>query len=81
MRDRRRILDNLERCYRDELRRSTGAEDSDPARLDFEFQRDQVYLEVMLDVRDLLSGTPEDTKSGPSLLERAQQLRNLSRLR
>ncbi len=81
MRDRQRILDNLEKLYRDELRRGLGAEGLDPARLDFEFQRDQVYLEVMLDVRDLLSGAPEDAKSEPSLLEKAQQLRNLTRLR
>ena len=81
MRDRQRILDNLEKLYRQELGRSSEAEGSDPARLDFEFQRDQIYLEVMLDLRDLLSGAPEDAKSTSSLLEKAQQLRNLTRLR
>ncbi len=81
MRDRQRILDNLEKLYRDELDRGVGDEGADAGHLDFEFQRDQVYLEVILDLRDLLSGAPEEAKSMSSLLEKAQQLRNLTRLR
>ena len=81
MRDRQRILDNLEKLYRDELDRGAGGEGADAGRLDFEFQRDQIYLEVMLDLRDLLSGAPEEAESTSSLLEKAQQLRNLTRLR
>ena len=82
MRDRQRILDNLENLYRDELDRAAGGEgDADSERLDFEFQRDQIYLEVMLDLRDLLTGAPDESKSTSSLLEKAQQLRNLTRLR
>ena len=81
MRDRQRILDNLERLYRDELDRSAGSEGAGRERLDFEFQRDQLYLEVILDLRDVMSGSPEDEKSTSSLLEKAQQLRNLTRLR
>ncbi len=80
MRDRQRILDNLEKLYRGELDRSAGSE-GDGGRLDFEFQRDQLYLEVMLDLRDLLGDTPTEEKSTSSLLEKAQQLRNLTRLR
>ncbi len=80
MRDRQRILDNLEKLYRDELDRSAQAEGAAGERLDFEFQRDQLYLEVILDLRDLMSGSQEDEKS-TSLLEKAQQLRNLTRLR
>jgi hypothetical protein len=86
MRDRQRILDNLEKLYHDELYRSAGTEGAAGERaagerLDFEFQRDQLYLEVMLDLRDLMSGSPEEEKSTSSLLEKAQQLRNLTRLR
>ena len=81
MRDRQRILDNLEELYRDELGRSAQAEGAVGERLDFEFQRDQLYLEVMLDLRDLMSSSSEDEKSTSSLLEKAQQLRNLTRLR
>ncbi len=81
MRDRQRILDNLEKLYRNELDRSAATEGAGGERLDFEFQRDQLYLEVMLDLRDLMSGSPEEEKSTSSLLEKAQKLRNLTRLR
>ncbi len=81
MRDRQRILDNLEKLYRDELDRGPRTEGSDSGRLDFEFQRDQLYLEVLLDLRDLFGASPEEEKSTSSLLEKAQQLRNLTRLR
>ncbi len=82
MRDRQRILDNLEKLYRGELDRSAGSEGVDSGRLDFEFQRDQLYLEVLLDLRDLLGAAPpEEEKSTSSLLEKAQQLRDLTRLR
>ena len=92
MRDRQRILDNLEKLYRNELDRSAapkgaapeggGAEGAASERLDFEFQRDQLYLEVMLDLRDLMGAAPpEEEKSTSSLLEKAQQLRNLTKLR
>ena len=81
MRDRQRILDNLEKLYRDELDRGAEPKGAVGERLDFEFQRDQLYLEVMLDLRDLMGGSDEDEKSTSSLLEKAQQLRNLTRLR
>ncbi len=81
MRDRQRILDNLEKLYRQELERGAEAEIGDVARLDFEFQRDQIYLEVLLDLRDVLTETPEEADSTSSLLEKAQKLRNLTRLR
>jgi len=81
MRDRQRILDNLEKLYRDELDRGAEPKGAVGERLDFEFQRDQLYLEVMLDLRDLLGGSPEDEQPTSSLLEKAQQLRNLTRLR
>jgi len=82
MRDRQRILDNLEKRYHGELDRSAGSEGVDGGRLDFEFQRDQLYLEILLDLRDLFGAAPSDKeKSTSSLLEKAQQLRNLTRLR
>ncbi len=81
MRDRQRILDNLEKLYRDEFDRNAETEAAEGARLDFEFQRDQLYLEVLLDLRDLVGDAPADEKSTSSLLEKAQQLRNLTRLR
>ena len=81
MRDRQRILDNLEKLYREELDRDAGREGADLGRLDFEFQRDQLYLEVLLDLRGLLGESSEDSSSTSSLLDKAQKLRNLTRLR
>ena len=85
MRERQRILGNLDQLYREAFQRAEGKEDEEAmAELDFGFQRDQLYLEVALDVRELLStlgtgkGAEEKTKS---LLEKAQAIRRLTRLR
>lgn len=83
MRDRDRILGSLEGVYRgafDEAERRSDRERME--RLDFDFQRDQLLLEVLLDLRDLLAATPaQDGEGGPSLLDRAKALKNLTRLR
>ena len=85
MRERKRILGNLEDAYREGFRRAEGdGDDAAMAQLDFEFQRDQLFLEVVLDVRELLStmdpgGAPEVKTT--SLLEKAQAIRRLTRLR
>lgn len=83
MRDRDRILGNLESVYRgafDEAERRSDGERME--RLDFGFQRDQLLLEVLLDVRDMLAAAPrEDGEDGPSILDRAKALKNLTRLR
>lgn len=85
MRGRNQVLNSLERVYRDALEQAPGeGAEAERARLDFEFQRDQVHLEVLLDIRDLLipvqpvEGTTE--KVG-GLLETAQKLKNLTKLR
>jgi hypothetical protein len=85
MRDRDRIVGNLEDLYREAFGRAEGKGKQDSmARLDFEFQRDQLYLEVALDIRELLSAM-ESGKDGEgkttSLLEKAQTIRRLTRLR
>ena len=47
MRDRQKILDNLESLYRDAFARAQESDDAEAmARLDFEFQREQLQLEV-----------------------------------
>ena len=83
MRERTRILGNLERVYRGAFEEAEERSDQDRmGRLDFEFQRDQLVLEVLLDVRDLLWSEPaEGGESGPSLLDRAKALKDLARLR
>lgn len=85
MRDRQRILGNLEELYREAFGRAEQKRDEESkARLDFEYQRDQLYLEVALDLRELLSamesGKDAEGKT-TSLLEKAQAIRRLTRLR
>jgi hypothetical protein len=81
MRSRDRVLNSLETVYREAFDSAREREDIGAmARLDLEYQRDQLHLEVLLDVRDLLSGAPAEEK-GSSLLEKAQALRKMTRLR
>ncbi|MCA1791843.1 MAG: hypothetical protein LC667_18940 [Thioalkalivibrio sp.] len=84
MRSRDRVLQSLEKVYRSAF--AQAEEKSDAARmqaLDLEYQRDQIQLEVLLDIRDLLSVThtvaPGDETV--SLLEKAQKIRNLTKFR
>ena len=86
MRDRKRVLDSLENVYREALEGLDGPDaERDRARLDFEFQRDQVHLEVLLDIRDLWAATPapqqDTTEKVGGLIDTAQKLKNLTKLR
>jgi hypothetical protein len=85
MRDRDRILGNLETLYREGFQRAERAGDEPSmARMDFDFQRDQLYLEILLDIRELLAAldTVKDSEeTTTSLLEKAQAIRRLTRLR
>jgi len=93
MRSRERILGSLESAYREAFERAEKSDDADAmARMDFDFQRDQILLEVLLDVRTALSATlaqtsapapaqvAEQKEKGTSLLEKAQTLRKLKNL-
>ena len=80
MRSRERILQSLENAYRDAFGAAEKAGDTAAmARLDLDYQRDQIRLEVLLDIRELL--LPEQEGTSSSLLEKAQSLRRLTRLR
>ena len=80
MRSRNRVLQSLEKAYVDAFKAAEAAGDSDRmSTLDLEYQRDQLQLEVLLDIRELLS--PETEEKTASLLEKAQSLRKLTRLR
>ncbi len=85
MRSRRRILASLESVYRGAYARAEEADDQERMeRLDFDFQRDQIQLEVLLDLRDALTASEEKEEKESSLLEKAQalgKLRNLTKLR
>jgi hypothetical protein len=81
MRQRERLLQSLEGVFREAYRAAQERGDKeDMARLDFEFQRDQIHLEVLLDIRELLSAVPAEEK-GSSLFEKAQAIKQLTRLR
>jgi hypothetical protein len=90
MRSRDRVLASLESTYREAFARAEAKEDQDEmARLDFEFQRDQVRLEILLDIRDLLAPreappageTSSLLKEGSALIQKAGKLRRITRLR
>lgn len=59
MRPRDQILNNLEATYREQYDRAKA--ENQPRRmeeLDAGYQRDQLMLEVLLDLRDLLTSRP-----------------------
>jgi hypothetical protein len=81
MRSRSRVLQSLEGAYREAFEDARGRDDRPAmARLELEYQRDQIQLEVLLDLRDLLSAPIPEEKSS-SLLEKAQALRQITKLR
>ncbi len=80
MRSRDRVLQSLETVYREAFEGAKEREDrAEMARLELGYQRDQLHLEVLLDLRELLAAPEEEGKT--SLLEKAQKLRSLTKLR
>ncbi len=54
-RSRDRILANLEEMYREAFERAKATgDDAQMASLDFAYRREQLYFEILLDVRDAL---------------------------
>jgi hypothetical protein len=80
MRSRDKILANLEAIYRETYDR---ARDVDDARrmgdLENSYMRDQLMLEILLDIRDLFAVAPAATQQGSSALEKLEALRRLAR--
>ena len=82
MRKRERILRDLEAVYREAFQRAEERGDQEGmARLDFDFQRDQLLLEAVLDVRDGLVEAGGEEEDDESLLDKARALRDLTRRR
>lgn len=80
VRPRERILANLETIYREAYQRAKQADDE--ARmmdLDASFQREQLILEVLLDVRDALYAA-DQSSSTDSALKKLETLRKITRL-
>lgn len=52
-RSRERIMENLETMYREAFERARSSEDEKQmAALDFAYRREQLYLEILLDIRE-----------------------------
>jgi hypothetical protein len=78
MRPRERILANLESIYRESYDRAQQLSDNGRM-LDLEsaYMRDQLMLEILLDIRDLFSVAP--AASGGSALEKLEAIRRLTK--
>src|SRR5436190_19681075 len=78
MRSRERILANLESIYRESYDRAKQAADQTRMiDLDSAYMRDQLVLEMLLDIRGLFSVAP--SASGGSALETLEAFRGLTR--
>jgi hypothetical protein len=78
-RPRERVLENLERIYREAYDHARARDDrARMFELDASFQREQLLLEVLLDVRDALYAIA-DAPSSSSALEKLEILRKLTR--
>ncbi len=80
-RPRERILTNLEAVYRDAYDRAKAAGDElRMAELDAAFQREQLLLEVLLDIRDALTTRP-GKGSGGETMDAIKTIRQITKLR
>ena len=82
IRPRERILANLETIYRESYDRAkTLGDEGRMIDLESAYMRDQLMLEILLDIRDLFAVSPAAPASGGSALEKLEALRRLTRLR
>jgi len=82
-RQRQQILDNLDTVYREAFQRAkTAGDERRMLDLDAAYQREQLLLEVLLDIRDSLTvlKTPK-SDSGGNPIAAIDTIRNLTRLR
>jgi len=82
-RARQQILDNLDTIYREAYERAKAAKDERRmADLDAAYQREQLLLEVLLDIRDGISAAlPPTREAGGNPLAALDTIRRLTRLR
>jgi hypothetical protein len=81
MRSRERILANLESVYREAYDRAKEAGDEGRMMdLDASYQREQLLLEVLMDLRDAIH-TVAEAPNEKTALEKIQALRKLTKLR
>jgi hypothetical protein len=81
-RPRDQILGNLESVYREAYDRAkTMGDERRMADLDSAYQREQLLLEVLLDIRDALAARPVDPKRGSDAVAAIDTLRKITKLR
>lgn len=81
-RARQQILDNLDAVYREAYDRAKAASDERRmADLDAAYQREQLLLEVLLDIRDGLGGTTPKRDASANPMAALDTIRRLTRLR
>jgi hypothetical protein len=83
-RARQQVLDNLDAIYREAYERAKAAKDERRmADLDAAYQREQLLLEVLLDIRDALGApaTPKDPHPRPDPVAALETIRRITRLR
>ena len=82
-RQRQQILDNLDAVYREAYERAKqGGDERRMLDLDAAYQREQLLLEVLLDIRDGLSGLKSaKSDAGANPIAAIDTIRNLTRLR
>ncbi|HEX4599830.1 MAG TPA: hypothetical protein VH116_00445 [Gemmatimonadales bacterium] len=87
-RPRDRVLTNLESIYREAYERAKAAGDqARMADLDAAYQREQLLLEVLLDIRDALGALPAtpdarpDRDPGPDPITALETIRRITKLR
>jgi hypothetical protein len=83
-RPRQRILENLESIYREAYDRAKAAGDERRMLdLDAAYQREQLLLEVLLDIRDAFPARepPAASDPGPDPIKALETIRRVTRLR
>jgi ABC-type phosphate transport system ATPase subunit len=81
-RSRDRILGNLESIYREAYDRAKSTDD--PLRmmdLDASYQREQLLLEVLLDIRDAMISANEAPSGAGAALGKLKKIKDLTKLR
>jgi hypothetical protein len=81
-RPRQQILDNLDAVYREAYDRAKkSGDDRRMADLDAAYQREQLLLEVLLDIRDGLGKPPAKSDPGSDPIAALDTIRRITRLR
>lgn len=81
-RPRERILANLETVYREAYDRAKATGDERRMLdLDASYQREQLLLEVLLDIRDALHTVPREASTGVDPLAALDTIRRVTKLR